>query len=96
MTGTAGKQPRISHSYDIQGTAGLPPGMGGDLYGARDAKAGLTAARQATPGPAGDPRPAREPAVLSEAFRHGKAIGAWKGGETALGGGRRAPPTRPL
>ncbi|MEU7380432.1 MULTISPECIES: catalase [unclassified Streptomyces] len=53
------------------------PGLGADAYGARDAKAGLTAAQQ----PTHDPRVGL---LLSEAFRHGKAIGAWKGAEDAL------------
>ncbi|MFF9126980.1 catalase [Streptomyces sp. NPDC014889] len=53
------------------------PGLGADAYGARDAKAGLTAAQQATHDP-------RVSMLLSEAFRHGKAIGAWKGAEAAL------------
>ncbi|MFI9150576.1 catalase [Streptomyces sp. NPDC053367] len=54
-----------------------PPGVGGDAYGARDAKGG----------PVGPRRPAHDPRVglmLAEAFRHGKAIGAWEGGEAAL------------
>lgn len=53
------------------------PGVGGDGHGARDAKAGVTAAERV----ALDPRVAL---LLSEAFRHGKAIGAWGGGEAAL------------
>ncbi|GAA3884866.1 catalase [Streptomyces lannensis] len=53
------------------------PGMGSDAYGARDAKGKPAATSQ----PASDPRVAL---LLSEAFRHGKAIGAWSGGEGAL------------
>jgi catalase len=51
--------------------------VGADAHGARDAKAGLNAGRQATHDP-------RVGLLLSEAFRHGKAIGAWKGAEAAL------------
>ncbi|WP_432133751.1 MULTISPECIES: catalase [unclassified Streptomyces] len=54
-----------------------PPGLGGDAHGARDAKAGAAGARQGTHDP-------RVGLLLSEAFRHGKAIGAWAGGETVL------------
>ncbi|NJP51874.1 catalase [Streptomyces sp. SBST2-5] len=54
-----------------------PPAVGDDAYGARDAKGVPSAALR----PAADPRVAL---LLSEAFRHGKAIGAWAGGEAAL------------
>ncbi|MFB6961954.1 hypothetical protein ACFCYB_34465 [Streptomyces sp. NPDC056309] len=59
-----------------QAAAVLPagtPGVGADAHGARDA----TAAQQATHDP-------RVGLLLSEAFRHGKAIGSWKGAEVAL------------
>ncbi|MFF3501967.1 catalase [Streptomyces sp. NPDC003247] len=53
------------------------PAAGSDAFGARDAKA--------APAPGGpdtvDPRVAL---LLAEAFRHGKAIGAWAGGAAAL------------
>ncbi|MDN0197892.1 catalase [Streptomyces sp. S.PNR 29] len=54
-----------------------PPSVGGDAYGARDAKAAPAAVSRA----AGDPRMGL---LVSEAFRHGKAIGAWAGGEAVL------------
>ncbi|MEU0598559.1 catalase [Streptomyces sp. NPDC006393] len=53
------------------------PGVGADAYGARDAKSPLPSAQQATHDP-------RVSLLLSEAFRHGKAIGAWKGAEASL------------
>ncbi|MDX2593195.1 MULTISPECIES: catalase [Streptomyces] len=65
-----------SVEYDALLLAG-PAGVGVDAYGARDAKAGLPAARQATPDP-------RVGLLLNEAYRHGKAIGAAKGGEEVL------------
>ncbi len=55
------------------------PGPGGDAAGARDAKAGDNtgaAAEAAT-----DPRALL---LVNEAFRHGKAIGAWSGGDSTL------------
>ncbi|WNM32976.1 catalase [Streptomyces sp. Li-HN-5-11] len=65
-----------SVEFDAVLLAGTP-GVGGDAYGARDAKAGLSGVQQATHDP-------RVSLLLSEAFRHGKAIGAWKGAEAAL------------
>ncbi|MET7455710.1 catalase [Streptomyces sp. NPDC005574] len=53
------------------------PGMGGDAYGARDAK-GLPSV---VPAATSDPRVVL---LLAEAFRHGKAVGAWAGGDAAL------------
>jgi catalase len=50
-------------------------GPGADAYGARDAKAGdPTAAANGTSDP-------RVLLLLSEAYRHGKALGAWNGAE---------------
>ncbi|ANH94844.1 catalase HPII [Streptomyces sp. SAT1] len=65
-----------SVEFDALLVAGVP-GVGADAYGARDAKSPLPSAQQA----AHDPRVGL---LLSEAFRHGKAIGAWKGAEAAL------------
>ncbi|MEV8071140.1 catalase [Streptomyces sp. NPDC085995] len=65
-----------SVEFDAVLLAGAP-GVGADAYAARDAKSGLATVQQATY----DPRVAL---LLSEAFRHGKAIGAWKGAEAAL------------
>ncbi|MBW8698420.1 hypothetical protein MBT84_02405 [Streptomyces sp. MBT84] len=59
------------------GIPAVSPGMGSDAYGARDAKGRPAATSQS----ASDPRVAL---LLSEAFRHGKAIGAWASGERAL------------
>ncbi|MGW6880899.1 catalase [Streptomyces goshikiensis] len=60
-----------SVEFDALVFAGLP-GAGADAYGARDAKAG-------------DPRPgASDPrlmALLTEAYRHGKAVAGWGGAE---------------
>ncbi|MFI1720600.1 catalase [Streptomyces sp. NPDC020489] len=53
------------------------PGVGGDAFGGRDAKSPLTDAQQA----AYDPRVAL---LLSEAFRHGKAIGGLNGTQAVL------------
>jgi catalase len=65
-----------SVEFDAVLVAGTPD-MGGDAYTPRDYKAG--------PAPAGpgtvDPRVSL---LLSEAFRHGKAIGVWAGGTPAL------------
>ncbi|GAA4789781.1 catalase [Streptomyces ziwulingensis] len=65
-----------SIEFDALLLAGTP-GVGSDAYTARDA--------ESDPVPvgarAGDPRVGL---LLSEAFRHGKAIGAWAGGEAAL------------
>ncbi|GHF53108.1 catalase [Streptomyces griseosporeus] len=65
-----------SVEFDALLLAGAP-GVADDAYGARDAKAGLAGGAP----PAHDPRVAL---LLNEAFRHGKAIGAWKGAEAAL------------
>ncbi|MGV9245816.1 catalase [Streptomyces sp. NPDC003710] len=65
-----------SVEFDAVLLAGTP-GVGSDAYGARDAKGAPAATRQATCDP-------RVGLLLSEAFRHGKAIGAWAGGEAAL------------
>ncbi|MGW6746133.1 catalase [Streptomyces sp. NPDC055025] len=66
-----------SVEYDALLLAGVP-GPGADAYGARDAKAG-----NGTPanGRATDPRVLL---MLTEAFRHGKAIGGWAGAESVL------------
>ncbi|WP_033327354.1 catalase [Streptomyces yerevanensis] len=64
-----------SVEYDAIVLAGAP-GPGSDAYGARDAKAGDAGTEAAT-----DPRVLL---MLSEAYRHGKAIGGWAGAETAL------------
>ncbi|MYR40500.1 catalase [Streptomyces sp. SID5910] len=65
-----------SVEFDAVLVAGTPA-MGGDAYTPRDYKA--------APAPTGpgsiDPRVSL---LLSEAFRHGKAIGVWAGGESAL------------
>ncbi|MFI9821456.1 catalase [Streptomyces sp. NPDC052013] len=65
-----------SVEFDAVLLAGAPA-VGDDAYGARDAKGVPSAAQRTT----GDPRVGL---LLSEAFRHGKAIGAWAGGEAAL------------
>ncbi len=65
-----------SVEFDAVLLAGAPD-MGGDAYTPRDYKA--------APAPAGagtiDPRVSL---LVSEAYRHGKAIGVWAGGESAL------------
>ncbi|MFF8644270.1 catalase [Streptomyces sp. NPDC015345] len=66
-----------SVEFDALLLAGTPA-PGADAYGARDAKAGE---------PSGPGAAATDPRVVlmvSEAFRHGKAIGGWGGAETAL------------
>ncbi|KOU98077.1 MULTISPECIES: catalase, partial [unclassified Streptomyces] len=61
-----------SVEFDALVFAGVP-GSGADAYGARDAKA-------AAPGPAvSDPRVLT---LLTEAYRHGKALAGWGGAET--------------
>ncbi|CAL9664572.1 hypothetical protein SUDANB176_07157 [Streptomyces sp. enrichment culture] len=65
-----------SVEFDAVLLAGTPA-VGDDAYGARDAKGAPSAAQRTTIDP-------RIDLLLSEAFRHGKAIGAWAGGETAL------------
>ncbi|WFB84137.1 MULTISPECIES: catalase CatB [Streptomyces] len=65
-----------SVEFDAVLLAGAPD-MGGDAYTPRDYKAGPAPAGQATIDP-------RVSLLVSEAFRHGKAIGVWAGGETAL------------
>lgn len=65
-----------SVEFDAVLLAGAP-GVGADAYGARDAKSPLPSVGQASQDP-------RVSLLLSEAFRHGKAIGAWKGAEAAL------------
>ncbi|MFF5257056.1 catalase [Streptomyces leeuwenhoekii] len=65
-----------SVEFDAVLVAGLPA-PGSDAYTARDTKSDPAPAGPATT----DPRVAL---LLSEAFRHGKAIGAWAGGEAAL------------
>ncbi|MEU2778160.1 catalase [Streptomyces sp. NPDC007162] len=67
-----------SVEFDAVLVAGAP-GLGDDAYGARDAKAGTGNGHR----PGHDPRVAL---LLNETFRHGKAIGGWKGAETALEG----------
>ncbi|MFE2236462.1 catalase [Streptomyces sp. NPDC059442] len=66
-----------SVEFDALLLAGAP-GHGADAYGARDAKAGMATA--------GDPDP-RVLLLLTEAYRHGKAIGAWGSGEELLRAG---------
>ncbi|WP_184573529.1 catalase [Streptomyces zagrosensis] len=66
-----------STEFDAILLAGVP-GPGADAYGARDAKAGDEAARAAG---ATDPRVLL---MLSEAYRHGKAIGGWAGADAVL------------
>ncbi|MFE9776502.1 catalase [Streptomyces sp. NPDC005931] len=65
-----------SVEFDAVLLAGAPA-VGNDAFGARDAKGVPSAAQR----PATDPRVTL---LLSEAYRHGKAIGAWSGGEAAL------------
>ncbi|MFE6778300.1 catalase [Streptomyces sp. NPDC057702] len=64
-----------SVEFDALLVAGVPD-PGADAYGARDAKAGDGAAHTAT-----DPR---VPLLLTEAYRHGKALGGWAGAEAVL------------
>ncbi|MEU8915644.1 catalase [Streptomyces nigrescens] len=66
-----------SIEFDALLLAGTP-GPGKDAYGARDAKAGDPAAADRT---GTDPRVLL---MLSEAFRHGKALGGWAGAEEAF------------
>ena len=66
-----------SVEYDAILLAGVP-GIGRDAYGSRDAKAGAGATQ---PDTATDPRILL---MVSEAFRHGKAIGGWAGAEAVL------------
>ncbi|MGW7489385.1 catalase [Streptomyces sp. NPDC054786] len=63
-----------SIEFDALVLAGTP-GSGKDAYGARDAKAGDPAAAGRTET---DPRVLL---MLSEAYRHGKALGGWAGAE---------------
>ncbi|MGW2841070.1 catalase [Streptomyces sp. NPDC001493] len=63
-----------SVEFDALLLAGTP-GPGGDAAGARDAKADNTGTADEV---ATDPRVLL---LVNEAFRHGKAIGAWNGGE---------------
>ncbi|GLX16546.1 catalase [Streptomyces lavendulae] len=64
-----------SVEFDALLLAGTP-GPGSDAHGARDAKAGAPAPE------ACDPRVAL---LLTEAYRHGKAIGGWNGAAGLLG-----------
>nr|WP_145484698.1 MULTISPECIES: catalase [Streptomyces] len=64
-----------SVEFDTLLVAGIP-GVGEDAYGARDAKAGLPSVPSTA-----DPRVGL---LLTEAYRHGKAIGAAKGGQESL------------
>ncbi|MFI2669366.1 catalase [Streptomyces albidoflavus] len=64
-----------SVEFDAVVLAGAPT-RGADALGSRDAKAGDAQASAAT-----DPRLLL---LVSEAYRHGKAIGAWNGGEQVL------------
>ncbi|WP_426499154.1 catalase [Streptomyces sp. D54] len=76
-----------SVEFDAVLLAGAP-GRGDDAYGARDAKA---AGPEAVNGVTADPRVLL---LLSEAFRHGKAVGGW--GEVAdVLEAAGAPATRP-
>ncbi|TKT04399.1 catalase [Streptomyces lasalocidi] len=65
-----------SVEFDALLVAGVP-GAGADAYGARDAKAGFGVGAPGVTDP-------RVGLLLSEAFRHGKAIGAWQGAEAVL------------
>ncbi|MFD7433064.1 catalase [Streptomyces sp. NPDC059861] len=65
-----------SIEFDAIVLAGAPA-LGGDAHGARDAKAG----EPAPPGAALDPRLLL---LVSEAFRHAKAVGGWAGAEAVL------------
>ncbi|MER6347380.1 catalase [Streptomyces sp. NPDC001595] len=65
-----------SVEFDAVLLAGAP-GVGSDAYTARDAKSTPTAAGPSAPDP-------RVGLLLAEAFRHGKAIGAWANGTAAL------------
>ncbi|MEU1056461.1 catalase [Streptomyces sp. NPDC005876] len=65
-----------SVEFDAVLLAGVP-GVGSDAYTARDAKSDPVPAAPAVT----DPRVAL---LLSETFRHGKAIGVWAGGDAAL------------
>ncbi|MBV1956900.1 MULTISPECIES: catalase [Streptomyces] len=64
-----------SVEFDAVVLAGAPA-RGADALGSRDAKAGDAQSSAAT-----DPRLLL---LVSEAYRHGKAIGAWNGGEQVL------------
>ncbi|MFH8680868.1 catalase [Streptomyces lydicus] len=66
-----------STEFDAVVLAGTP-GPGKDAHGARDAKAGDPTAADRT---GADPRVLL---MLSEAYRHGKALGGWAGAEEAL------------
>lgn len=66
-----------SVEFDAVVLAGSP-GPGKDAYGARDAKAGDPTAAERTDT---DPRVLL---MLSEAYRHGKALGGWAGAEGAF------------
>ncbi|MFI0218048.1 catalase [Streptomyces lydicus] len=66
-----------STEFDAVVLAGTP-GPGKDAHGARDAKAGDPTAANRT---GADPRVLL---MLSEAYRHGKALGGWAGAEEAL------------
>ncbi|MFE2376142.1 catalase [Streptomyces sp. NPDC059398] len=66
-----------SVEYDAILLAGVP-GTGSDAHGTPDAKAGQGAVQANT---ATDPRVLL---MLTEAFRHGKAIGGWNGAERVL------------
>jgi catalase len=58
------------------------PAPGADAYGARDAKADHGAQADVDP---------RVVLLLTEAYRHGKAVGAWSGGVSALDAAGIAP-----
>ncbi|MEV6202462.1 catalase [Streptomyces sp. NPDC051771] len=63
-----------SVEFDALLLAGTPA-PGADAYGARDAKAGTSVRQEVDP---------RVLLLLSEAYRHGKAIGGWNGAMTVL------------
>ncbi|WP_031079295.1 catalase [Streptomyces sp. NRRL S-118] len=65
-----------SVEFDALVLAGVP-GHGDDAYGARDAKAGDAVQAGATSDP-------RVLLMLSEAFRHAKALGGWNGAVSAF------------
>ncbi|MEU9183798.1 catalase [Streptomyces sp. NPDC048484] len=65
-----------SVEFDAILVAGVP-GPGKDAFGVRDAKAGDAAASDGVADP-------RVSLMLTEAFRHGKAIGGWAGADAVL------------
>ncbi|BCL26655.1 catalase [Streptomyces aurantiacus] len=72
-----------SVEFDALLVAGAP-GRGDDAYGARDAKAGAVTGDGDGDGADGAGIDPRVSLLLTEAFRHGKAIGGWQDGVAAL------------